>query len=155
MQAEESRISLHHRESFKSETTRNIPINETTLNQHRQNSGYLSSISLISQNTHFRFRLANDHAVQSNRQTLLNLQILQWHLNLGDHGLHVAAGEVRIAGFVRKSSFHRNVARHRGLTGVVLSDDRVTSGILCKRLRDDQAGPPGVRLYLKRRIPTP
>ena len=114
----------------------------------------LVSATPISQNTHFRLRLANDHAVQANGQALLNLQILQRHLNLRHHRLHVAASELRVAGLVRKPPFHRNVARHRRLAGLVLSDDRVTSGILRERLGDHQTRSSGVGLRLKpERIP--
>lgn len=84
---------------------------------------------------------------------LLNLEVLQRHLDLGHDGLHVAAGEFRVARLVRKPPLHGHVARDGGLAGFVLGDDRITSGILGERLRDDQTAPSTVHLYLKQRIP--
>ena len=97
--------------------------------------------------------MSNDHAVKANREALLNFEVLQRHLNLGHDGLHVATGEFRVARLVRKPPLHGHVARNRGLARFVLGDDRVTSGILGERLRDDQTGPSTVHLYLKQRIP--
>lgn len=106
-----------------------------------------------SQNTHFRLGLSNDHAVQADGVALLNLEVLQRHLDLGHDGLHVAAREFRVARLVRKPPLHGHVARDGGLAGFVLCDDRVTPGILGERLRDDQTAPSTVHLYLKQRIP--